>query len=113
MVYRILTRIENESDCDVLLSLLEAEEIECVIRTASTNADEYLKIIGVPADVAHEIYVKEDQYDAAMSVLRAYEENEKISRLKKSRYSKRQRIFCIMLLILIALISVVSLILNL
>lgn len=85
--YRFLTRVENETECDVLLSLIQAEAIEYIIHTVYENADEYLKVVGIPTDVACEIYVKQEQYDMAQAVLRSYEGNEEANRSIKSGYT--------------------------
>ena len=108
--YCLLTRVENEAECDVLLSLIQAESIEYITNTVSENADEYLKVVGIPTDIACEIYVKQEQYDMAQAVLRSYEENQEANRSIKSGYTCKQRVFCILFLILILVVAGVGLI---
>ena len=38
--YRLLTKVKNEAECNVLLSLLQAEGVEYFTNAVSENADE-------------------------------------------------------------------------
>ena len=110
--YRLLTKMKNEAECNVLLSLLQAEGVECFTNVVSENADEYLKIVGIPTAVVREIYAKTEQYDMAQFVLRLYEENQEINSLSEVGYTKKQRVFSILFLVFIAVISGLALIWN-
>ena len=76
------------------------------------KADEYLKVVGIPTDVACEMNVKQEQYDMAQAVLRSYEGNEEANRSIKSGYTWKQRVFCILFLILVLVVAGVGLIIN-